>query len=391
MDWKLPIKFEFTGRDTPQRNHLAEVGLATIAARGRAIMSAAGIPKELRQKFWREAFQTSTYLDGLVLVDVNGVLKTRFEHWEGKLPSFTQHLRKWGEAGVVKLRTSTTPKIYDRGKVCMFVGYSHNHAGDTFRMWDPESKRVHLSRDIVWLNKMFFNKTPTSIDIPSMPKTNSTIRMKESENLESEENIDDNDSIEVNDEVNEDYEEEQINNQQKTTRSGRVVKLPGRFREEMENLLLEEVDKKFKKDESIELLCVGAGIGEGILHTGELHVLKYKDAMAGNDRDHWKKAIGEEHKRMVDNNVWEPVKIENLPSNAKLLSTTWAMKKKANGQYRARITARGFLQEDGIHYFSHSTAAPVANELTIKIALTLLTLANWKAQVIDVKGAFLKG
>jgi hypothetical protein len=40
------------------------------------------------------------------------------------------------------------------------------------------------------------------------------------------------------------------------------------------------------------------------------------------------------------------------------------MKKKANGKYRARTTAQGFLQEDGIYYFRHSTA-PVANELTI--------------------------
>jgi hypothetical protein len=73
--WKIPIKFEFTGRNIPQRNHLAEVALAMIASRGRAITSAAVIPKELRQKFWREAFQTSTYLDGLVLVKVDGVLK----------------------------------------------------------------------------------------------------------------------------------------------------------------------------------------------------------------------------------------------------------------------------------------------------------------------------
>jgi hypothetical protein len=72
----MPIKFEFTGRDTPQRNYLAEVGLATIASRGQAIMSAAAIQKELRLTFWREAFQTSTYLDGLVLVEIDGVLKT---------------------------------------------------------------------------------------------------------------------------------------------------------------------------------------------------------------------------------------------------------------------------------------------------------------------------
>jgi hypothetical protein len=42
------------------------------------------------------------------------------------------------------------------------------------------------------------------------------------------------------------------------------------------------------------------------------------------------------------------------------------MKKKANGKYSARITVRGFLQEDGVHYFSHSTAAPISYESTIK-------------------------
>jgi hypothetical protein len=156
-------------------------------------------------------------------------------------------------------------------------------------------------------------------------------------------------------------------------------------------LLFEEEQEKSKNDNLIEMLCIGARIGEGILHTGELHVLNYKNAMAGDDREDWKKAIDKEHERMIENKVWIPRKLKDLPENAKLLTTTWAMKKKASGHYSARITAQQFLQEDGRHYFTHSTAAPVANELTIKIVLTLLTLANWKAQVIDVKGAFLKG
>jgi hypothetical protein len=33
-DWKLNIKFEYTGRETPQRNHLAELGFAILANRG---------------------------------------------------------------------------------------------------------------------------------------------------------------------------------------------------------------------------------------------------------------------------------------------------------------------------------------------------------------------
>ena len=37
-DWKLPITTEYTARDTPQQNSIAEVGFATIANRGRSMM-----------------------------------------------------------------------------------------------------------------------------------------------------------------------------------------------------------------------------------------------------------------------------------------------------------------------------------------------------------------
>jgi hypothetical protein len=168
-----------------------------------------------------------------------------------------------------------------------------------------------------------------------------------------------------------------------------VIKKLERFQEELKNLLIEE-EENYEDNKLLEILCVGDGIGEVILHTNELHVLNYKEAMRVTDREHWTDSI-KEHERMIENKFWKPMKQKYLPADAKLLSTTWAMKKKANGKYRARITARGFLQEDGVHYFSHSTAVPVANEVKIKIVLTFLVLTTWKAQVIDMKGSFLKG
>ena len=47
-DWKSDIVFEYTGRDTPQRNSLAEVSIHTLASRGRAIMNDAQVPNKLR-------------------------------------------------------------------------------------------------------------------------------------------------------------------------------------------------------------------------------------------------------------------------------------------------------------------------------------------------------
>jgi hypothetical protein len=122
-DWKFDITFEFTARATPQQNALAELGFATLANRGRAMMSAANVPETIRYKVYSEAFRTATLLDGLMPVEINGITKTRYEHWSDKgNPAFTKCLRTWGEAGTVTLKSKMTPKIKDRG---VPVSYTH--------------------------------------------------------------------------------------------------------------------------------------------------------------------------------------------------------------------------------------------------------------------------
>jgi hypothetical protein len=45
----------------------------------------------------------------------------------------------------------------------------------------------------------------------------------------------------------------------------------------------------------------------------------------------------------------------------------------------------------GKHYDATSIAAPVTSDTTIRIVLTLLLMANWCGELLDVKGAFLHG
>ena len=58
----------------------------------------------------------------------------------------------------------------------MFVGYPESHSSDTYRMWDPRSQRVHITRDITWLNRMFFKKVQVDAELNAqvewMPKYN---------------------------------------------------------------------------------------------------------------------------------------------------------------------------------------------------------------------------
>ena len=139
-----------------------------------------------------------------------------------------------------------------------------------------------------------------------------------------------------------------------------------------------------------EYAHVGAGIGSGFANTNKLKVMKYKEAMRGPDKQAWEVAV-EELERMKKFLVWEEVPRSLVPKQAKILTSTWARKKKANGTFRARLNARGYEQVDGKHYHSHNISSPVANEVTIRIALVLMLFMRMFGELIDVKGAFLHG
>ena len=129
----------------------------------------------------------------------------------------------------------------------------------------------------------------------------------------------------------------------------------------------------------------------GFTHTSELKVMKFKEAMAGLDKKKWETAVEEEHNKFEKYRVFENVKMEDVPIDAKVMTLTWAMKKKASGVYRARVNVRGYEQVEGIHYKGDDIASPVANEMTIRIVMTLAIMAGWYCALLDVVGAFLNG
>ena len=40
----------------------------------------------------------------------------------------------------------------------LFIGYATQHEGDCWRMYKPETKRVSQTQDVIWLNRMFYEK-----------------------------------------------------------------------------------------------------------------------------------------------------------------------------------------------------------------------------------------
>jgi hypothetical protein len=158
-DFALPIKVEFTPRDAPQMNSPAEVAFATLGGQARAMMTGANVPFAHDKSLMPEACKHATMLDGLVVIKLGDATATRYEHQFGKIPPFAKHLHTWGEAGVVTIKARHMhPKHASRGVTCLYVGHSPDHPSDTFRMVDMATGRVHITRDVTWLHRMFFPK-----------------------------------------------------------------------------------------------------------------------------------------------------------------------------------------------------------------------------------------
>jgi hypothetical protein len=103
------------------------------------------------------AVKTATLLDGLIPIEIDGIVKTRYEHQFGSLPPFAQALCTCGEADTVTIKSRThQPKEKRRGITCMMVGYCPDHGVGTYRMFDPNTNGVHLSRDGTWLRRKFY-------------------------------------------------------------------------------------------------------------------------------------------------------------------------------------------------------------------------------------------
>jgi hypothetical protein len=74
---------------------------------------------------FRETFKTANDLDGLIVMELNSKISTRYDHLYGVNPPWAKLLKNWGEEGTVK--TATTPKLAGRRVQCMMVGYAEQH------------------------------------------------------------------------------------------------------------------------------------------------------------------------------------------------------------------------------------------------------------------------
>lgn len=391
----LNIDFEITPRHTPQHNGVIERAFATVWNKTRALMAQAGLEDNLKYKLWTEATMTATLLENILVNKGEDSSWKLFYGPNKELPSYSKHLRPWGEVGWVALTNTHPPKLQERGVKCIMVGYTQEHSQGTYRMYNLSTRGIMTSRDVTWTGKFLSDKEAP----PRIEPTEEPIVLEEGEE---EENVQppaqpvpqgNPPGAQVPPAPDPAPAQHPSGYQLRSKGAAEQIKLgpsgkPESYLANMANQIRDNMaDKAQVVPEGQEALYGNYAFITGANPRG------YKEAMASSARAQWIQGMEEEFKNIEDKKVWTPRKLEDVPHGMRPIGTRWVFVHKDDGRYRARLVVLGYNQVPGVDW--KESFSPVVNDGTMRICFVLqakhLKDEDWVAVHIDVQTAFLNG
>ena len=358
----------------PRQNGLAERMNRTIMETARCLLEDSKLGKE----FWGYAVLTATHIHNQ-LPSRSHENRSPIEHWTGKVPGIG-HLRVFGSTAWVYISKENRQKLDSKSVKCILVGYEEDAGTRVYRLLDPATKKLILSRDVMIDEKTDYDRrdsgasiSDTRIEVRWEPKT---IDAREEDNLLKERG--ESESL-IEEEIDDNYAE----------RSNEIQAGPETPAEE--ELLAEspareeqpELRRSKRERKPVEFFRPSAWYALAARDL-EPEPQTLTAALSGTERDDWRKAWESEIESLEKNKTWV---VENLPSDRIAVGCRWLFKRKEDGRYKARLVAKGYSQQNGIDY--QETFAPVAKFTTIRLLLALVSEEDWEIIGMDVKTAFL--
>ena len=157
------IQWQVTVPYTPQEDGVAENSNRVLVGRANALIQHADAPKN----YWAEALLTTVYLKNISLTKgTHGKDVTPYQLWHGSKPDI-KHLRVWGctAYAFVHLAKRQDKKWSPRAERKVFVGYTHT--AKQYRLYNPSTKRLVKSLDVVFHeDTSFFKPGAQKITLP---------------------------------------------------------------------------------------------------------------------------------------------------------------------------------------------------------------------------------
>jgi transposase InsO family protein len=147
---KHGVQLEYTAPHTPQQNGKVERRFATDHKRAMSMMSDAKLTAEQRVELRAEAQNTASKIYNMLSITEKRKVPPDVKFFGGDPPPMWHHLFEFGRVAYVTRRQKILNKMEDRAIKCLYVGTADNHPADTFRLYNPATKWIMLSRDVKW-------------------------------------------------------------------------------------------------------------------------------------------------------------------------------------------------------------------------------------------------
>jgi transposase InsO family protein len=145
--------------DTPQQNGVAERKHRHIVETARSLLLSALVPNE----FWGEAILTAVHAINRIPSLVTSGLSP-FEKLYRSCPDYSS-LKVFGSTCFVLRPHVERDKLSSRSALCVFLGYGDGQKG--YRCYDPLSKKLYVSRHVVFLEHIPFFSLSSDSHAPS--------------------------------------------------------------------------------------------------------------------------------------------------------------------------------------------------------------------------------
>ena len=297
-----------------------------------------------------------------------------------------KYLRSLGEMAVIAIsdEKKMRSKLDTRGRTGIFVGYADDHAGNVCRFINIQTKKIIVSRDLQWLNSFWKQYKKRKDDSKKLveeffPNDEDDHTLEESGTEEIKISGDGNNTV-------------------KQKKLGIDIDMVGARKVELGRTRSQTKEMMSPKNESMERagLTMEDWIQETCLisavASGPTEPKTFQDAWHSpveEEKQNWRIAIRKEIMSVINRGVWRKIDGAKIPENRRLIGSKWVFKMKRDGTYRARLVALEYSQTPGNDYTDN--IAPVAHDVSFRIALARMMVEKLGSLVMDVETAFLYG
>ena len=367
------IKRQLSTSYTPQQNGVAERKNQTLMNMVRCLLVEGRMPRS----FWAEAATWSVHIiNRSPTAAVTN--KTPEECWTGHKPNVA-HFKIFGCVTYVHVPNEKRIKLEDKSYKCVFLGVSEE--SKAYRLYDPESKKIVTSRDVIFAEEETWNWGRINDEELTWDDTDS---FNGTDKEEGDGITTDKDEVEI------PGEQTAKQTAAQTEETRRPAFIPSSQENQREQTRRISIPPRHLQD-----YVTGEDLAEQeeeeqylVLYAAEEDPVKYDEAVKDIK---WRKAMDAEIQAIKKNNTWELVA---LPKGMKKIGVKWVFKTKLNekgevDKHKARLVVKGYAQRQGIDY--SEVFSPVARWDTIRMLLSLAALRGWEVFQLDVKSAFLHG